>query len=72
MNDFTLRQLNFIADALTLMTETCTMQDEIFNDVSELEMRVEYMIENYCEHKKYIENTITAYQCEQCGDFLND
>lgn len=70
MNDFTKEELNYIADGLALVMGKCAMKDNIKDNLVQLLGKLESMIDNYCEHKFYVngcgENVFA--QCHKCGE----
>jgi len=63
MNDFTKEELKHILNG------DIELYPSTFSDLRD---KIQSMIDNYCEHKKYVENIVTGWQCEKCGVLLND
>lgn len=65
MNDFTKEELK----RLLLRSFSWVAYPENQNkEELELIKKIEYMIENYCEHEKVVPNYGPNTQCDKCGE----
>lgn len=50
MNDFTIEELDIMADGIVLITLKCEMEDDLRDKLQALDAKLCDMINNYCEH----------------------
>ena len=70
MNDFTKEELETIANWGEVYTEFGNSW--VDKTDRPLINKILSMIDNYCEHKKYIENRMAALVCAKCGKPYDD
>ena len=63
MNDFTKKELIELRGAFEV--NPFDMKQEFYNA---LMAKIEYMIENYCEHEKVVPNWGPNTECDKCGE----
>ena len=67
MNDFTKEELQ---DALHYFHHIdCYYIDDNYQPLMN---KFQSLIDNYCQHEKYIENIVVGWECEKCGETLNE
>jgi hypothetical protein len=70
MNNFT-KEFGFTKDELVQIL--CLLGLEC--DTSPIYKKVQFMIDNYCEHqwfKTSCDGVLTDFECEKCGDIYNN
>lgn len=64
MNDFTKEELCALRDS------RCYHMDDSYPSNDKLFMKLQSMIDNYCDHEKVVPNYDCKTQCDKCGKFV--
>jgi hypothetical protein len=67
MNDFTKEELEEIIEWMYEAEAEHSVHAEKVLEHNPLYRKIQSMIDNYCDHKKYVENLVTGFVCEKCG-----
>lgn len=79
MADFTKKELNHMLNGISFIKDECEMIDKTKLEIESLFLKLESMIDNYCEHKSdgfiYTNAEISndlPYKCHKCGDYFDN
>jgi len=68
MNNFTKEELNHMANGLALIVGKCNLTNKLEEDLLALVIKINSVLENYCEHECSPESMIDIpFHCLKCG-----
>lgn len=65
MNDFTKEELSLIANGVFYFNFHCKLDKENHNQLNKLHLKIQSMIESYCEHKPEPSPEICCTKCQR-------